>query len=104
MTTWNEDVGSCQGGMGRYGVSARNNSIGLEKKQTRGRTSLTLADFPCLKKSRSIVKKAMAPIELFADEQQESRDDTLRMVVDKCNRIWHTDIISSKSTISLELP
>ena len=58
-----------------------------KKKPTRGRTSLTLADFPCLKKSRSIVKKAMAPIELFADEQQESRDDTLRMLVDKCTRI-----------------
>ena len=75
-----------------------------EKKPTRGHLRLTLADFPCLKKSRSILKKAFAPIELFADEQQESRDDTLRMVVDECNQFWHTDIISSKSTISLELP
>ena len=73
-----------------------------EKKPTRGRLWVTLADFPCLKKSRSILKVAVAPIELFADEKQESRDVTLRMVVDECNRIWHTDISSRKSTISVD--
>ena len=31
MTPWNEDVGSCQGGIGRYEVLARNNSIGREE-------------------------------------------------------------------------
>lgn len=70
-----------------------------DEKKTRGRPSKTLADAPCLKKRRSILNEAVMCIENFANEQKLSNEEALRMVVEECNRTWHTDIGPNKCTI-----
>ena len=73
-----------------------------DEKKPRGRPSVTLADSPCLKKARSILGEALSAIETFADEQRVSRENALRMVVDECNRKWHTDISPHVNTIPVD--
>ncbi|KAH3782081.1 hypothetical protein DPMN_159992 [Dreissena polymorpha] len=66
------------------------NNLHLMKNKTRGQPSKTLADAPCLKKKRSILNEAVMSIENFANEQKLSNEKALRMVVEECNRTWHT--------------
>ena len=71
--------------------------IDKEEKRPRGRQVLTLADTPCLKRSRSLLQGPVSYIEEFAIEQGVSKEEALRMVFDECNRTWHSSIsVSSK--------
>ena len=65
----------------------------------KGRPYVTLSNEPCLKKSRSILKKMVDAVEAFATEQKIAREDALDLIVEECNRSWNTSIISTKVSI-----
>ena len=77
------------------------NSPPSDEKKSRGRPNVTLADAPCLKKMRTILKEAVLAIETFAMEQNVAKEEALRMVTDECHRTWHTDVTPRECTITV---
>lgn len=85
-------------------VSAWKESVFYEVKppsdeKPQGRPSTTLGGEPCMKKQRTILKSMVENIESFAENQNLTKEDALKRIIDECNRKWNSSVQPQKSTI-----
>ena len=70
-----------------------------EKPKKKGRPSVTLADQPCSKIERNILKEMVSTLENFAADQGISNEDALQMTIEACRHTWKTPPDTVKCTI-----